>query len=83
LKTPAPVHKDDAMPDDTTTIELSLCELRAVAGYAAACARPALAAFERERPDDRRRRGPSHLRSWSRSGDATQPLRVAEDGSEN
>ena len=32
LKTPAPVHKDDAMPDDTTTIELSLCELREVAG---------------------------------------------------
>ena len=37
-------------------IELSLSELRAVAGYAVACARPALAIFERERPDDRRPR---------------------------
>jgi hypothetical protein len=44
------------MPDNATTIELSLRELRAVAGYAAACARPALAIFERERPDDRRPR---------------------------
>jgi hypothetical protein len=47
---------DDAMPDDATPIELSLRELREVAGYAAACARPALAIFERERPDDRRPR---------------------------
>src|SRR6185437_12339883 len=56
LKTPASVHKDDAMPDDAATIELSLRELREVAGYAAACARPALAIFERERPGDRRPR---------------------------
>ena len=38
------------------TIELSRSELRAVAGYAVACARPALAIFECERPDDRRPR---------------------------
>ncbi|MGW5157977.1 putative immunity protein [Nonomuraea wenchangensis] len=38
------------MADDFTTIELSLSELREVAGYAVACARPALAIFERERP---------------------------------
>jgi hypothetical protein len=44
------------MADDSTTIELSRSELRAVAGYAVACARPALAIFERERPDDRRPR---------------------------
>jgi hypothetical protein len=44
------------MADDSTLIELSLSELREVAGYAAACARPALAIFERERPDDRRPR---------------------------
>ena len=44
------------MADDSTTIELSLSELREVAGYAVACARPALAIFERERPDDRRPR---------------------------
>ena len=30
------------MADDSTTIELSRSELREVAGYAAACARPAL-----------------------------------------
>lgn len=44
------------MVDDATTIELSRSELREVAGYAVACARPALAIFERERPDDRRPR---------------------------
>lgn len=44
------------MAEDTTTIELSPGELRAVAGYAAACARLALAIFERDRPDDRRPR---------------------------
>jgi len=38
------------------TFELSRPELREIAGYAAACARPALAIFERERPDDRRAR---------------------------
>ena len=44
------------MTDDAATIELSVSELRAVAGFAAACARPALAIIERERPDDRRPR---------------------------
>jgi hypothetical protein len=44
------------MADDLTTIELSRSELRAVAGYAAACARLALAIFERDRPDDPRPR---------------------------
>ena len=44
------------MADDSTTIELSRSELREVAGYAVACARLALAIFERERPDDRRPR---------------------------
>lgn len=33
-------------------IELTLNEIRAVAGYAAACARPALVIFENEFPDD-------------------------------
>jgi|GEM_PF-579921 len=36
--------------------DLSLADLRAVAGYAAACALPALALFERARPDDGRPR---------------------------
>ncbi|HEX2285774.1 MAG TPA: exonuclease SbcC [Mycobacterium sp.] len=44
------------MTDDTTTIELSPAELREVTGYAVVCAQPALAIFERERPDDRRPR---------------------------
>ena len=37
-------------------MELSRSELREVAGYAVACARPALAIFERECADDRRPR---------------------------
>lgn len=44
------------MPDDFLKIELSLDELRAVARYAAACARPALTIFEEERPGDKRPR---------------------------
>jgi hypothetical protein len=44
------------MTDGSATIELSRSELRAVTGYAAACARRALAIFESERPDDRRPR---------------------------
>jgi hypothetical protein len=46
----------DAVTDDAVTIELRLPELREVAGYAVACARPALLIFERERPDDERPR---------------------------
>ncbi|SCL70877.1 hypothetical protein GA0070606_5542 [Micromonospora citrea] len=42
--------------DQNSTIELGMAELRAVAGYAAQCARPALAIFERSRPDDGRPR---------------------------
>src|SRR5262249_29996012 len=49
-------RRKDAMADDSATIELSRSELREVASYAVACARPALAIFERERPDDRRPR---------------------------
>jgi hypothetical protein len=44
------------MGDDAAAIELNRAELREVAAYAAACARPALAIFERERPGDRRPR---------------------------
>lgn len=42
--------------DEIPTIELSMAELREIAGYAVACAEPALAIFERERPGDRRPR---------------------------
>ncbi len=48
------VPNDGVVADDLSTIELRRSELRAVAAYAAACARPALGVFERERPDDRR-----------------------------
>lgn len=44
------------MNDWSATIELSRAELRAVASYAVCCARPALAIFERDRPDDPRPR---------------------------
>lgn len=44
------------MTDESTRIELSHDELRAVAAYAVACAWPALAIFEHERPDDPRPR---------------------------
>ncbi len=42
--------------DRSPTLELSMTELREVTGYAVACAEPALAIFERERPEDRRPR---------------------------
>ncbi len=42
--------------DEDLTIELSMAELREVAGYAVVCARPALAIFERVRPGDLRPR---------------------------
>jgi len=45
-----------AVTDESSTVELSRSELREVAGYAVVYARPALAIFERERPDDRRPR---------------------------
>ncbi|MET9959995.1 putative immunity protein [Streptomyces sp. NPDC006326] len=50
------MEQDEAMADDSTTIELSRSELREVTGYAVACARRALAIFERERPGDGRPR---------------------------
>lgn len=42
--------------DEHLAIELSMAELREIARYAVACARPALAIYERERPDDERPR---------------------------
>jgi hypothetical protein len=48
------IEKYGAVADDSTTIELTLSELREVAAYALACARPALEIFEQDRPDDPR-----------------------------
>jgi hypothetical protein len=68
------------MADDSTTIELSRSELREVAGYAVACARSALAIFERERPDDSSVAGRSpsvRVGEGVRLGIAESPLRYA------
>jgi hypothetical protein len=76
VEDPAPAQKDDAMPDDSTTTELSLRELREVAGYAVACAQPALAIFERERPDDRRPRAAiDAARAFAEGAERTRALR--------
>lgn len=47
----------ESVADENLVIELSMAELREITRYALACAEPALAIFERERPDDRRPRG--------------------------
>jgi hypothetical protein len=66
----------DAMADESTTIELSRSELRAVAGYAAACARPALTIFERVRPDDwRPRTAIDAAQAFADGGERTKALR--------
>ncbi|WP_199435315.1 putative immunity protein [Qaidamihabitans albus] len=64
------------MADDSTTIELSRSELREVAGYAVACARPALAIFERERNDDPRPRAAiDGAQAFADGGERTKALR--------
>ncbi|BBY46198.1 putative immunity protein [Mycolicibacterium celeriflavum] len=64
------------MPDDVTTFELSESELRIVTGYAAACARPALAIFERVRPDDPRPRAAIETaQGFADGADRTKALR--------
>ena len=64
------------MADDSTTIELSRSELREVARYAVACARPALAIFERERPNDRRPRSAiDAAQAFANGGERTKTLR--------
>ena len=64
------------MADDSTTIELSRSELREVVGYAVACARPALAIFEGERPDDRRPRAAiDAAQAFADGGERTKSLR--------
>ncbi len=64
------------MARELTRIELSRSELREVAGYAVACARPALAIFERERPDDRRPRAAiDAARAFADGAERTRALR--------
>ncbi|MDT0304931.1 putative immunity protein [Streptomonospora wellingtoniae] len=64
------------MPDDSATIELSRAELREVAGFAAACARPALAVFERQRPGDGRPRAAlDAAQAFADGGERTKAIR--------
>ena len=64
------------MAEDSTTIPLSRSELREVAGYAVACARPALVIFECERPDDRRPRAAiDAAQAFADGGERTKALR--------
>lgn len=66
------------MADESTTIELSKDELRAVAGYAVACARTALAIFERDCPGDRRVRDAIEAaQEFAEGGERTKRLRDA------
>ena len=64
------------MADDSTTIGLSRSELQEVAGYAVACARPALVIFEREYADDRRPRAAiDAAQAFAVGGERTKALR--------
>jgi hypothetical protein len=64
------------MTNDAMKIELSRSELREVAGYAVACARPALTIFERERPDDPRPRAAiDAAQAFAQGAERTKALR--------
>jgi hypothetical protein len=74
--TRAPVQEDDAVAGGLAMIELSRSELREVADFAVACARPALAIFERERPEDRRPRAAiDAARAFADGAERTRALR--------
>ena len=64
------------MTTDAVTVELSLAEIRAVARFAAACARPALAIYVRERPgDDRPRTAIEAAEAFAGGAPRTKALR--------
>lgn len=64
------------MANDSVTIELSRSELREVTHYAVACALPALAIFERERPDDRRARAAiAAAQAFAEGGERNKAIR--------
>lgn len=61
---------------DDLLIELGTAELRAIAAYAVACAEPALAIFERERPGDRRPRAAiDAARAFADGAERTKAIR--------
>ncbi|WP_459547353.1 putative immunity protein [Nocardia sp. X0981] len=58
------------------TIELTTAELREITGYAVACAEPALAIFEKERPDDPRPRAAiDTARAFANGAERTKTIR--------
>ncbi|WP_040776796.1 putative immunity protein [Nocardia pneumoniae] len=62
--------------NENLTIELSVAELREIAGYAVACAEPALAIFERDCPDDPRARAVlDEVRQFAAGGKRTKAIR--------
>ena len=64
------------MADEPSTMELGRSELREVTAYAVECARPALAIFERERPDDPRPRAAlDTAQAFADGGERTKALR--------
>jgi hypothetical protein len=64
------------MVDDRPIIELSMSELREVAGFAVATAEPALTIFEREYPDDRRPRvAVDAARTFAEGAERTKAIR--------
>lgn len=68
------MQQDGGVTDET--IALSSAELREVAGFAAACARPALVVFERDRPGDRRPRAAiDAAQAFAEGAERTKALR--------
>ncbi|MFF5992428.1 putative immunity protein [Prauserella flavalba] len=64
------------MTEAHLTIELSMAELREIAGYAVACAEPALAIFERDCPDDPRpRTAVDAARAFADGAERTKAIR--------
>ncbi len=62
--------------DENPTIDLSTAELREVTRYAVACAEPALAIFERARPDDPRPRAAvDAARAFAQGAKRTKAIR--------
>ena len=66
------------MRTDAGDIELTMDELRAVAGYAVACAEPALVIFDKDRPDDPRPAAALHAgRSFAEGAPRSRLQRAA------
>lgn len=65
------------LADENLMIELSMAELREITRYAVACAMPALAIFERDRPGDLRARAVlDEARRFAAGGKRTKAIRL-------